>query len=43
MSNRLRFDYSNALAFVGQHEIDYMAEYVKTAHNQLHEKTGAGS
>lgn len=28
MSN-IRFDYSKALPFVGQHEIDNMAEYVK--------------
>ena len=32
MSN-IRFDYSKALPFVGQHEIDNMAEYVKEAHN----------
>ena len=40
MSN-IRFDYSKALPFVGQHEIDNMAEYVKEAHNMLHNKTGA--
>ena len=37
MSN-IRFDYSKALPFVGQHEIDNMAEYVKEAHNMLHTK-----
>lgn len=42
MSN-IRFDYSKALPFVGQHEIDNMAEYVKEAHNMLHNKTGAGN
>ena len=36
MSN-IRFDYSKALPFVGQHEIDNMAEYVKEAHNNLQE------
>ena len=41
--SKLRFDYSNALAFAGQHEIDYLAPYVKLAHDQLHDKTGAGS
>ena len=39
----LRFDYSKALPFVGQHEIDYLADQVRVAHNQLHEGTGAGS
>lgn len=43
MSQTLRFDYSNALAFVGQHEIDYLAPQVKVAHEQLHNRTGAGS
>lgn len=43
MGHTLRFDYSNALAFAGQHEIDQLAPYVKIAHDQLHEKTGAGS
>ena len=42
MSN-IRFDYSKALPFVGQHEIDNMAEYVKEAHNMIHNKTGAGN
>ena len=43
LSSKLRFDYSNALAFAGQHELDYLAPYVKTAHEQLHNKTGAGN
>lgn len=37
------FDYSKALPFIGQHEIDNMAEYVKSAHSMLHNKTGAGN
>lgn len=37
------FDYSNALSFVQQHEVDYFAEFVKTAHTMLHEKKGPGS
>jgi len=41
--SKLRFDYSNALAFARQHEIDNLAPYVKLAHDQLHDKTGAGS
>lgn len=43
MGNTLKFDYSKALSFVGQHEIDYLTEQVKLAHDQLHNGTGAGS
>ncbi|WP_166241227.1 glucose-6-phosphate isomerase [Paenibacillus turpanensis] len=43
MQPSIRFDYSNALSFVGQHEIDYLAAPIKLAHEQLHSKTGAGS
>ena len=39
----ITFDYSRALPFLGQHEIDNMAEYVKSAHDMLHNKTGAGN
>ncbi|WP_442601696.1 glucose-6-phosphate isomerase [Paenibacillus sp. KN14-4R] len=39
----LRFDYSPALAFLSQHEVDYLAEPVRLAHEQLHKGTGAGS
>lgn len=42
MSN-INFDYSKALGFIGQHEIDNMAEYVKSAHDMIHNKTGAGN
>ncbi|MEE1224526.1 MAG: glucose-6-phosphate isomerase [Clostridia bacterium] len=41
--SELRFDYSNALPFVGQHEIDALEDYVKVAHDTVHNKTGAGS
>jgi glucose-6-phosphate isomerase len=43
VSRSIRFDYSKALQFVGQHEIDYLAPAVKLAHEQLHNGTGAGS
>jgi glucose-6-phosphate isomerase len=43
MSKTVKFDYSKALTFVGQHEIDYLAEPVRLAHEQLHNGTGAGS
>ncbi|TYS13341.1 glucose-6-phosphate isomerase [Rossellomorea vietnamensis] len=39
----VRFDYSKALSFFGEHEITYLKDAVKTAHNSLHEGTGAGS
>lgn len=41
--NQLKFDYSNAMPYVSAHEVDYLAEQVKLAHHQLHEKTGAGA
>jgi glucose-6-phosphate isomerase len=43
MSKTVQFDYSKALAFIGQHEIDNLTEQVKAAHGQLHNSTGAGS
>ncbi|MDF2668606.1 MAG: glucose-6-phosphate isomerase [Paenibacillus sp.] len=43
MTKRLQFDYSKALDFVQQHEINYFAEPVRLAHDQLHNGTGAGS
>ncbi|GFN32103.1 glucose-6-phosphate isomerase [Paenibacillus xylaniclasticus] len=43
MSKTVHFDYSKALSFVGQHEIDNFASQVKLAHEQLHNGTGAGS
>ena len=39
----ITFDYSRALPFLGQHELDNMAEYVKSAHDMLHNKSGAGN
>lgn len=43
MSKAIKFDYSKALSFVGQHEIDNLAQPVRLAHEQLHNGTGAGS
>ena len=43
MSKTVKFDYSKALTFVGQHEIDYLTNQVRLAHDQLHNGTGAGS
>ena len=39
----IRFDYSTALSFFGEHEITYLRDAVKVAHHSLHEKTGAGN
>lgn len=39
----ITFDYSNALSFMQKHEVDYLSEFVKTAHEMLHEKKGPGS
>ncbi|WP_438347389.1 glucose-6-phosphate isomerase [Paenibacillus sp. FA6] len=43
MSKNIHFDYSKALSFINQHEIDYLAEPIKLAHEQLHNGTGVGS
>jgi glucose-6-phosphate isomerase len=43
MSGKLKFDYSKALSFIQQHEVDYLAAPVQLAHEQLHNKSGAGS
>ena len=39
----VRFDYSKALPFFGEHEMTYLQDAVKVAHHSLHEKTGAGN
>lgn len=43
MAKKVHFDYSKALTFVSQHEIDYFKEPIRLAHEQLHNKSGAGS
>lgn len=40
---QIRFDYSKAHPFFGEHEMEYLRDFVKVAHHSLHEKTGAGS
>ncbi|SHM91915.1 glucose-6-phosphate isomerase [Gracilibacillus kekensis] len=39
----VRFDYEKALTFFGEHELDYLKEPVKLAHEMVHNKTGAGN
>jgi len=41
--SHIRFDYSKALTFFGEHEITYLKDAVKTAHRTLHDKSGAGN
>lgn len=39
----IKFDYTKALGFFGEHELTYLRDAVKVAHHSLHEKTGAGN
>jgi glucose-6-phosphate isomerase len=39
----IRLDYSKALGFIGEHEIDCLKSQIIDAHNKLHNKTGAGN
>ncbi|MCD8391408.1 MAG: glucose-6-phosphate isomerase [Firmicutes bacterium] len=41
--SEITFDYSRALPFLAQHELDNMSEYVSAAHDMLHTTTGAGN
>ncbi|MEJ1518191.1 glucose-6-phosphate isomerase [Bacillus cereus] len=39
----IQFDYTKALTFLNEHEVTYLQGAVKTAHEAIHNKTGAGS
>lgn len=41
--SHIKFDYSKALSFFQEKELDQLKDFVKVAHHSLHEKTGAGS
>ncbi|WP_078555619.1 glucose-6-phosphate isomerase [Bacillus alkalicellulosilyticus] len=43
MTSKLKFDYKQALDFVGQHEVDYFQHSISAAHEALHNGTGAGN
>ncbi|WP_353947559.1 glucose-6-phosphate isomerase [Sporolactobacillus sp. Y61] len=43
MSSKVTFDYSNALPFVAEHEVDYLSAQVAAAHKAIHEKTVVGN
>ncbi len=40
---RIKFDYSKAGNFISADEVSYLESYVKSAHDMLHNKTGAGN
>ncbi|KMK77694.1 glucose-6-phosphate isomerase [Alkalihalobacillus pseudalcaliphilus] len=40
---KVQFDYTKALPFFSQHEIDYLQNAVTAAHDALHKGTGAGN
>ena len=39
----ISFDYTNALPFMKKSEVEGLSEFVKVAHDMLHEKKGLGS
>ncbi|MBU5595653.1 glucose-6-phosphate isomerase [Amphibacillus sp. MSJ-3] len=39
----VRFEYDKALPFFAEHELEYLKEPVKLAHEMIHNKTGAGN
>ncbi|MGL4973569.1 MAG: glucose-6-phosphate isomerase, partial [Culicoidibacterales bacterium] len=39
----IRFDYSFVKDYVADHELEYLAPVVDVLHNQIHDRTGAGS
>lgn len=43
VAEKLRFDYTPALPFIGEHEMGYMAEQVREAHRLLHSGKGPGN
>ncbi|MCQ6268047.1 glucose-6-phosphate isomerase [Fictibacillus sp. WQ 8-8] len=43
MANKLHFDYSKALPFLGEQEVSNLSALVKASHEQIHDRTGAGS
>lgn len=43
MMTHIKFDYSTAETFFGQHELEQMKSIVKNVHSTIHDGTGAGS
>lgn len=40
---KLSFDYSKALGFINEKEVEYLDSFISSAHEMLHNKTGAGN
>lgn len=43
MGNNISLDYSKALGFINEHEIEYLKSQILDAHQKIHNKTGAGN
>lgn len=43
MNQPISFDYTNALPFFGEHELKHLKGAVQSAHDSLHQQTGAGN
>jgi glucose-6-phosphate isomerase len=43
LQKNISLDYSKCITYVNQKEIDYLEGMIKTSHNMLHSKQGAGS
>ncbi|WCN39657.1 glucose-6-phosphate isomerase [Aneurinibacillus uraniidurans] len=43
MDKKITFDYSGAIPFFSQHELDFSLPQVKQAHEMIHNRTGPGS
>ncbi|MBU9721764.1 MULTISPECIES: glucose-6-phosphate isomerase [Bacillaceae] len=43
MGKTISFDYSKATDFLSQHEVNYMQDAIKAAHEAVHNKTGPGN
>ncbi len=41
--NKITFDYSKALHFIREEEIEFLSPLIRTAHEMLHEKKGSGN
>ncbi|QKY69772.1 glucose-6-phosphate isomerase [Lentibacillus sp. CBA3610] len=41
--SHINFSYNNALNFFNQNELTYLSDYIESAHNKLHERTGQGN
>lgn len=40
---KIKFDYSKAVGFINEYEVDAMQPYINVAHDMIHNKTGLGN